>query len=438
MKKALVIMRREVTARVGTRVFVISTILFPVIMAAFFILPALLSRGTSRTTSVAIVDASTDTLGSALEGILAGQKLTGASALPRYRLTLVRAESDRVVAVRDSLIRYTGIDREKSPGAFDGVLVLTDSTLATGKAAYYGDNASALESMGELEGSITRVLTVTRLRQSGIDVGTAVSAMRPADLSTTKVSDGKMSGQSGAASFLVAYVMGFLLYFTMIIYGMQTLTSVIEEKTSRIMEVMVSSVRPFEMLAGKILGVGVTGLIQLLIWAASAVLLSRESVPIAHALGANAATLSGMQIPSVPVDVLVIFLVYFVLGYFLYGAIYAAIGSMFNAVREAQQVASFVQVTIIVGFLSLFAVIRDPTGGLGVALSIVPFFSPFIMPARWSLSVVPLAQLAASLVLAILAVYVATWVAGRIYRTGILMYGKKPSLMTVFRWITAR
>jgi ABC-2 type transport system permease protein len=439
MNKILAVMRREVSARVRTKAFIISTILLPLFIAAVTILPAVFSRSGNRSSHIAIVDASSDTLGIGVESALQRQMLTGdSSTVSRYRVARVAVVPANVAHVRDTLIAHVGVNAAKDGQSLDGVLVINDSTLATGKLDYFGDNTSALEAMGELEGSVTQVLTATRLAQAGVSPAVMVAAMKRADLSTVRVNNGKTTGQSGTESFFIAYAMGFLLYFTMIIYGQQTLTSVIEEKSSRIMEVLASSLRPFEMLLGKILGVGLTGLLQLSIWAGAVVVLSAGRVQIARVLGVSAAAMQQLPIPTMPTDLLVVFLLYFVLGFLLYGALYAAIGSMFNTVQEAQQVAAFVQMVILVGFFALFAVIRDPTGSLGVNLSLVPFFSPFIMPARWSLTTVPVAQLATSIVLSVLAILAVAWIAGRIYRTGILMYGKKPSLMDVTRWIRAK
>lgn len=439
MKKILVVLLRELNARVRTRAFVISTLLLPVMMVLFAVLPAVLSRGGNRTLRVAIVDGAGDSLGAKIEAALGQQKLShDAVAIPRYELTRVSASGLAVVRVRDSLVAHTGISRKRDPGALDGVLVLADTTLASGKLQYLGSNTSAFESMGQLEGAVTRVLTTTRLERSGVDPAVMLRAMSPADMQTVKVSDGKATGQSGFSSFILAYIMGFILYLTMIIYGQQTLTSVIEEKTSRIMEVLMSSLRPFQMLLGKVLGVGATGLLQLSIWGGTIFLIGSQQARIAHAFGVSADAMQQFPIPTMPPDLLAVFLTYFVLGFLLYGALYAAIGSMFNSVQEAQQVAMFVQMAIVVGFFTLFAVMKDPTGSLAVTASMVPFLSPFVMPARWSLTAVPLTELAISIVLALLALVAVTWVAGRIYRTGVLMYGKKPSLLEALRWIRAK
>lgn len=145
-----------------------------------------------------------------------------------------------------------------------------------------------------------------------------------------------------------------------------------------------------------------------------------------------------LPIPTMPVGLLVVFLVYFVLGFLLYGSLYAAVGSMCNNVKDAQQYLMLVSMVLIFGFFGVFALMRDPTGSLGVTLSIVPFVSQFAMPVRWSLASVPTVQLITSLGLSVATLLAVTWLAGRIYRTGILMYGKKPSIVEVLRWVRAK
>jgi ABC-2 type transport system permease protein len=439
MNKIFVVLRREFNARVRTKAFIVSTLLFPVMIVGFAVLPALMSRGGNRTLRVAIVDGTGDALGAGIEDALAQQKLSrDSNAVPRYELRRASETGAGIARVRDSLVAHTGISRDKDPQALDGVLVLSDSTLRTGKLEYLGSNTTAFEVMGQLEGTIGKVLTTTRLERAGVNPAVMLGALTPADMQTVKVSDGKATGESGFGSFVVAYIMGFILYLTMIIYGQQTLTSVIEEKTSRIMEVLMSSLRPFQMLLGKILGVGATGLLQLSIWGGTIFLVTSQHARIAHMMGVSPEAMQQFPIPSMAPDLLVVFLIYFVLGFLLFGALYAAIGSMFNEVREAQQVAMFVTMTIAVGYVTLFAVLKDPTGSLAVTTSIIPFTSPFVMPARWSLTAVPHSELAISLVLSVLALLAVTWIAGRIYRTGVLMYGKKPSLLEAFRWIRAK
>ena len=438
MNKTFAIIRREFIARVRTRTFVVLTLLLPVFMVVVSVVPAMMMRGGDRTMRIAIVDGTADGLGARVESALGAEKLSAKSdASRRYALQRVTA-TGRIESVRDSLVAFTGLDRKAHPESFDGVLVLGDSVLQTGNAEYLGTNTSAFESMLVLESSLSKVLTQARLTHSGIDPAVLIEAMKRADLKTTKVSGGKATGESGIASFAIAYFMAFVLYLGVVLYGQQTMMSVIEEKTSRIMEVLASSVRPFQMLLGKVLGVGFTGLLQMAIWGATLYLVTSQRVRIAGLLHVSPEAMQQLPIPTMSAGLFAVFLAYFVLGFLLYGALYAAIGSMCNSTQDAQQYVAVLTPMLMISFFAVFAIMKDPTGGIGLPMSIIPFFSQLAMPVRWSLSSVPPAQLILSLALGVMALLGVTWVASRIYRTGILMYGKKPTFTEVFRWIRAK
>ncbi|MEO6799629.1 MAG: ABC transporter permease [Rhodanobacter sp.] len=438
MKKVIAVVRREFVERVRTKAFVISTVLLPVFMVAMVLLPALMMSGGDRASRIALVDASTTGLGQSVSHALESEKLgSGPGAKARYTAQVFPATRDDLARTRDDLIAKTGFSSKKVQDGWNGVLVLTDDTLSTGKASYYGGNVGSPESMSKLQRAVSNALAGVRLGKSGVDAALVKRAMAPANLDTTKVSDGKLTGQSGQESFLIAYGMGFILYIAILIYGQQTMTSVIEEKTSRIMEVLTSSLTPFQMLLGKVLGVGLAGLTQMAIWAGTVFVLSSQRTPLAGLFGMGADAAQSFPIPSMPVGLLVVFLLYFALGFMLYGALYAAIGAMCNTIQETQQYAIFVTVFIIVGFFAVFALIKDPTGPLGITMSYIPFFAPFTMPVRWSLTSVPPLELVLSLALMVVTLLACVWLAARIYRTGILMYGKKPSWRELWRWIRA-
>ena len=436
MNKVFVVVRREFVERVRTKAFLIGTFLMPVFMVFMMVMPALMMTGGTRTQRIAIVDATTDGVGGRVESGLMAQTFTSdGDTLPRYDLTRVAVDPARIETVRDSLVALTGFSQSERPGSFSGVLVVSDATVIEGRASYFGGNVGSIETMGRLEGSIAQAVRTARLERAGVDPAVVATAMAGTRMNTTKVEDGVATGESGEASFILAYVMGFILYLAIILYGQQTATSVIEEKTSRIMEVLASSLKPFQMLMGKILGIGAVGLVQLGIWAGVAFMATTQRARIAGLFGVDASAMNTMPIPSFPIDLLVVFLLYFILGFLLYGALFAAIGSMVNAVQEVQQVMMPVMLLVVFGFFGVFAVIKDPTAGIGLTMSFIPFFAPFVMPVRWSMASVPMSQLMISLAMMIVGLIVVAWIAGRIYRTGILMYGKKPSLREVFRWI---
>jgi ABC-2 type transport system permease protein len=438
MKKIIAVIRREFVERVRTKAFVISTVMLPVFIVLMAVLPALMMSGTDHITRIAVVDASSTGLAQPVSQALQAEKLGDTPDAPaRYEVQVFPATGQDLVTVRNGLIAKTGYSRQHDASGFDGVLVLTDHTLSSGKLAYYGGNVGAVQSMKTLQHAVSQALVGVRLGKSGVDAALVRRAMVPAEMQTTKVSDGKLTGQSGAQSFLIAYFMGFILYISILVYGQQTMTSVIEEKTSRIMEELTSSLTPFQLLLGKVLGVGLAGLTQMAIWGGSVFLVSSQRLHLAGMLGMSAEAIQRFPIPSMAPGLLVVFLLYFVLGFLLYGALYAAIGAMCNTIQETQQYAIFVTVFIMVGFFAVFSLIKDPSGSLGTTMSFIPFFAPFTMPVRWSLSSVPPSQLALSLGLMVVGLLACVWLAARIYRTGILMYGKKPSWRELWRWIRA-
>lgn len=438
MNKIFAVIRREFIERVRTRAFIISTLLFPFLMIFFAVMPALMMTGGSRTHRIAIVDATTDGTGERVEAGLGRETMSrDGQRVPRYALSRVEVAEGRTEAVRDSMVALTGFSRDARPDGFDGVFVITDAAMTEGKVSYFGSNVGSIETMARLEGAVSTVIRNARLEREGVDPAVLQRAMIPTNLTTAKVSDGKTTGESGEAAFFLAYIMGFVLYMALMLYGQQTALSVIEEKGSRIMEVLASSLKPFQMLMGKVIGVGTVGLLQLGIYAAVGYFLSTQRATIAGWFGIDGAAVQAITVPQFPPDLLAIFLVYFVLGFLLYGALFAAIGSMVNSMQEMQSVMAPVTMVMVLGFFGVFAAIRDANAGVAVVLSFVPFFSPMVMPVRWSMASVPIGELILSLGLLVLGLIAFTWVAGKIYRTGILMYGKKPGLREVLRWIRA-
>ncbi|HEX7342101.1 MAG TPA: ABC transporter permease [Rhodanobacteraceae bacterium] len=433
--KILSVVRREFVERVHSKAFVITTILVPVLLLIMAVAPMLLMGQSDHTARVAVVDGTSGPLAQQVVKVLRAQKIgTGATAKPRYEITLVPAQG-KADSVREQLVDETGFSRASHKGKYDGVLELTADTLSSGKLTYYGSNVSSIKAMAMLQSELSKAFASVRLTQAGISLDTVGKAMRPANLSARRVSEGKLTGQSGSSAFAVAYGMGFLLYIAIISFGARTMTSVIEEKTSRVMEVLVSSLTPFQMLMGKVLGVGSAGLLQMAIWGVSALLISTQASHLAGLFGISQSTLAMLSMLSISGSMVVVFLLYFILGFLLFGALYAAVGSMCNSTQETQQYATVVTVLILIGFLSMFGTIANPTGTLANVMSWIPFFSPFVMPVRWALTSVSSVNLAGSLVLLVIGMWCCVWLAARIYHTGILMFGKKPSWRELWRWI---
>lgn len=341
-----------------------------------------------------------------------------------------------MLAVRDSLLPLTAGGKD-APAKLDGMLLVNDSVLQTGQLHYLGTNVGSPADMGILQRIAQPPVVMERLEATGVNAGIVMRAVAPIDLQTQKVSEGKLTNESGTASFVLAYVMGFMLYFSLLFYGIQVMSAVVEEKTSRIMEVLVSSLTPFELMLGKVLGVGAVGLLQLAIWAGTATLISNNRGILARAFGVPEAAAMAIPIPTMSAALLAVFLIFFILGFLLYSAAYAAVGSMCNSTQDTQQAQQPVMMLIILGLFTVFALLGDPNGSMAHTLSLIPFFAPFATPVRFSLSPMPLGEVLLSIGATVAGMLVIVWVASRIYRVGILSYGKRPSLAEVWRWVRA-
>ncbi len=251
------------------------------------------------------------------------------------------------------------------------------------------------------------------------------SLLTPIDLETIRIEKGK-EGATGTTIFFTAFAMVMLLYGVVLIYGMSVMRSIIEEKSTRILEVLLSSVTAKELLAGKILGVGAVGLTQILVWVIFALLFS---VP---GLLASQSFIGEIHIPTTAI---IAFSIFFLLGYFLYSAMYAAIGSMVNTDQEAQQMQWPAMAPLIVGIFLMNLVMQHPSSPLSFWLSIFPFFAPILMLVRVLIEQPPMWQLLLCVGIMLATIYGLLALASRIYRVGILMYGKRPSLPELRRWL---
>ncbi len=434
MRKVWAIIRREVVERVRTRAFLISTLLFPLLMAGLVILPGYLLTRSTGTKTIALIDASGDSVGVEIEhAMLAARLGKGAQARPKYVVQRFAA-TGRAADLRDSLVAFTGLSRKAVDG-FDGILMVTDSTVASGRVNYYGANVASFDEMREMEQTIRPTIIAKRLQGIGVDLGTVTQAVRPLNLETTKVSNGKLTSESGGSTFVLAYAMGFILYFSLLLFGVQVMTSVIEEKTSRIVEILASSLTPFQMMLGKVVGVGLVALIQLGIWASIAAWLAGNQAKIMEAFGATPGATPTFSLPAIPVGLLLVFFLFFSLGFLLFAAAYAAVGAMCSTHQDAQQMQMPVMMFVLAGFFSTFALMRDPNGTAAHVLTFVPMLAPFAVPLRYSIAPLPPLELAASAGVTLLGMLLVVWVASRIYRIGVLSYGKKASIKDMVRWI---
>jgi len=420
--KVLAVIRREFMQRVKTRWFLISTLGIPVLMVGLMVLVGVFissSEETEESVSVGIIDPSGLVADFLVEELLADSVL--AARVPDLdgateeaaREALPESGYDHFFMLPPNIVSGTAREEDDTAEilALDNVLPSTRSALRSG---------------------LRRALLRARLSQSGLENVDAEALLQTASIRVVNVSD-TGEGRSQEVFQAISFGIAFLFYMVLLIYGQMIIRSIIEEKASDIVEVMVSSLRPWELMLGKIVGVGAVGLAQIGVWA---VVLSVAALfgltTAAPALASAGVDLSSF---SIPVLTVVLVLVFLVLGYLLFAGMFAAAGATISSEADAQQASLPVTMLIIVPFIAVQGIIQSPNAAWGVTMSLVPFFSPLVMTARLFVTTVPPWQITLSLALLTAFVLGAAWVAGRIYRVGILMKGQRANLPEVIRWV---
>ncbi len=419
--KLWAVVKREYVERVRTKGFVIGTILGPLLMGGMMIVPALAARSGSKPLKVAVLD-TTGALREPVEEALRAARFDGKA---RFDVQSLPAPEAAPAALATPGAGETPLKKAVLEGKLDGYLHLPQDAVASGTASYYGRNVSNRIDLRMMERTVGGVIVSRRLTGAGLDPAKVKDLTKELDLKTIRLSEkGEREDQGAAMIFSIILLM--ILYVSILMWGQAVMTSVIEEKTSRVVEVMAAGVSPTTLLAGKLLGVGAAGLTQFLVWATS---LFGVSV-----FGAGIA-MGPFAMPEITPVMLVSFVLFFVLGFLFYAALYAAIGAAVNTVQEAQSLAFPVMLPIILAMVCFPAVLEAPDGALAVTMSMIPGMSPLIMFLRVVVLTPPLWQIALSIALLALGILGVVWVAARVYRVGILMYGKKPTFPELMKWI---
>ena len=415
MRRLWVLVRREYLERVRTKAFVIGTVLGPLLMGGLTVIPGLMMSRGGKPLHIAVVDVG-GRLAAPVEAALARKELNG-----RKRF-IVEPAGPGPLEEREKRHKEDVLS-----GRLDGYLVLPGDALAKSEASYYGKNVSNVVDLGLMDNAIEQTLIALRLNDAGVPPERVKEATRRLEMKRIRVSATGEREDRGASTIL-ALILLMILYATVLMWGQLLLTSVIEEKTSRVVEVMASAVPPFHLLMGKLLGVGAAGLTQFLVWALSLFAVSIGGAGMMAALG-------GGKLPEISPLLLVALVVYFLLGFLLYSALFAAVGASVNTSQEAQSLAFPVMMPLIVGVMMFPMVMQAPDSPPSVVLSLIPFFTPLLMFLRIAVLTPPVWQIALSIVLTGLTIAAVLWVAARIYRVGILMYGKRPTFPEILRWV---
>ncbi len=350
---------------------------------------------------------------------------TNTEGQPIYRLEQLKANPNTLEEQKSSL------NNQVEKGDLDAILLIPEDIFENNQFELYVKNVSNLDFNATLENAVSNVVSTMRLNESGLDPDLVSKLNQRVRAKTFKVEKAGAKEESSAMAFGINYVMVIFLYMTLLLYGQFVMRGVIEDKISRVIETVLSSVKSYQLMAGKIIGIGSAGLTQLLIWIGSLFFVSKYGMVLIGRLGTNI----NIPIPSLSAWTFLAFILFFLLGYFLYSTLYAAMGSMASSESDVQNLQLPAMSMIFLSFMLMFVVIRDPTGTLAVVLSLIPFFSPILMFTRISVHSAPLIQVIISIVLCIGTITGLIWVTGRIFRVGILMYGKRATLKEAVKWI---
>ncbi len=423
MRKVWLVVKREYLTRVRTRGFIFGTFAVPLFLVALVVILALVvSRQTAQTVKLAMIDNTGTIAGAVIQGL--GQKLPGGA--PAFEI--VRRVDHPEPAVEARLRQELG--RQVNQGEIDAFLVIPAGVLEGEPAIFHTRNPSDVGPSSTVRRALDDAATAQRLRERGLDVENVralVGGVKLTLIKVTKEGDVVERGQT----IVIAFVLTFFLFMTIFVYGLATMQSVQEEKNTRVVEILLSSLRPSHLLWGKMLGVGAVGFTQFAVWLTSGALLAT------YGAAAIAAFRPGASLPhiSFPFLTLGFVVAFFIAGYFLYASLYAAIGAMVSSTEEAQQVSTPLNVLFGFSTVLLGVIIRDPNSPTAVAFSMIPFFSPVHMVLRITLQTPPLWQILLSFSIIVLTTSAIMHFSARIYRVGILMYGKRPSLRELVKWL---
>ena len=424
MNKIWAVIKREYLEHVRTKTFIISTVLGPVFMLVITVLPVVLAlSGGGEKSTLAVVDGSGQVQTEFAEALGAFKVKDGA---PKYTIVPVSPAADPEAQKAE-------LGKSVMGGTYTGYVYIPPDVLTGGAAEYASRQTSDFEAIETLNRALTGVVVGQRLKTEGLDPDKVAAYTRPVQMDTVKISEKGRERDIGG-SFIVTFVLVLVLYMTMFMYGSMILRGVLEEKTNRVVEVVLSSLRPFQLMMGKILGIALVGITQYAIWGVFGLAMARYGGRIIKGI-APAANIAGFAIASIPPYVFVYFFVFFILGYFLFATLYAAVGSTSNNEKEAQQMLMPVTMCLIIPILMMQYVMKSPNSSISVILSMIPFFAPILMLQRISIIMPPLAQVLGSIALLLLTTFGLIWLTAKIYRIGILMYGKKPSFGEIVKWI---
>jgi ABC-2 type transport system permease protein len=447
MRKFLAVVKHEYKKIVLKWSFIIGTLLFPVIAAAFAVVPAIIFSIQGEPTRIVIVDGSKK-IAPRLRDNLSPERImekaekaakdsaTDLSASQREQMKRGTEQFGKSFVFSDYEAGEKSLEQIRrelngkiTANEIDAYLLIPQNIEnADAKFEFFSRKAGDFITNDTLKDALNEAVRSQRLAEADISETRLKELSRNVEFSAKKV-DEKGNEKDGDGTFFASFAIGLMIYITLTIYGNLIMGAVVEEKETRIAEILFSSAKPFELMMGKLVGVGLAGLTQLSIWIVSAMAAVGFGMAYFSAAGIS------ILIPDISPLMVVYFLIFFLLGFFIYASIFALIGSMVTSMQEGGQFAFPPIMIMLIGFYFSFAVIRDPNSSLSFWVSIAPFLAPITMPVRILAETPPLWQVGLSILINALTIAGLVWLASRVYRVGMLMYGKRATIPEVWKWI---
>lgn len=436
MKKMFAVLKREYLAAVRKKMFIFMTLFFPVLMAGLMIVPGLLMTKGLGQKHVVIVDG-TGELRDAFASVrpirtLAANRNNDQAINSKLNVEYVDAHgtADLQATSKPYLARITA-DR-KDANKLDGVLVIPGNAFDSpdAKMTFYTRSSTDMFTQSRLESTANRAIQRHRFVARGIDQASIDALTRQVPLDGVQISKSGEQKKGGDANFIIGFIFAALLVMPSFIYGVETMRGIIQEKTDRVVEVLVSSMSPAQLLTGKVTGVALVGLTQVTVWLIIA--------SLAATFGAATASMAGINVMQwIHPATFVYFIIFFLLAYFTYVCIYAIGGAVCNSEKEAQQLIAPISMIMLLPWFLMVGIITNPDSSLSVGFSLAPVFGPITMFVRTLVSEPPMTHVIISIVVSLATIAVFYWVTAKIFRIGILSYGKRPTIPELWHWMKA-
>jgi ABC-2 type transport system permease protein len=438
MNKMFAVIKREYLQAVRKKMFIFMTLFFPVLMAALFIIPGLMVAKGLGGKKVAVIDG-TGALRSSfahhIEPVAPDPKkaLSGRSRgeLPQsidVEYVAANAQASLTAAAKRYFDR---LNADKDSGQrLDAVLLIPSNAFegSDAKMTYYSRSSTDLFSQERLASVANRAIQRQRLAGRGIDPNVIDTLTREVPVDSVQLSRSGQQKKGNAANLIIGFIFAGLLIIPSFIYGLETMRGIVQEKSERIVEVLVSSMSPRELLTGKILGVAAVGLTQITVWL--------TLIAAVGAFGAASALVAGFDVSQfLRPMVFVYFALFFILGYLTFVCVYAIAGAACNTDKEAQQLVAPIQMLMMLPWFVMFAIITNPDSSFAVALSLAPVYGPITMFVRTLVSEPPVWHVLLSIGISIVTIMVFFYVTAKVFRVGILSYGKRPTIPELWRWL---